>query len=161
MLFRSEPRPGFPDELVVLHDPSSDALLDAHEAAQPGWVGLLRAQLHAARAATAHVQVRPRHLIHGDLTPWNLRVQGNRWTGLLDLEFTRPADPLADFALAWRGTHDDVIHGYADVRPQSDEDRALIPALWWGHLLGGALRDLRAGTRDDGWTARKIGRAHV
>ncbi|GGR99057.1 phosphotransferase enzyme family protein [Deinococcus sedimenti] len=153
-----ENRPGFPDELAVLHDPSSDALLDAHEAAQPGWVGLLRAHLHAARAATAHVHTRPRRLIHGDFTPWNLRVQDGQWTGLLDLEFTRPADPLADFALAWRGAHDDVIHGYAEVSPLSDEDRALIPALWWAHLLTGALHDLRAGTRDDGWTARMLAR---
>nr|WP_237427632.1 phosphotransferase [Deinococcus xianganensis] len=125
---------------------------------QPGWVGLLRAHLHAARAATAHVHTRPRRLIHGDFTPWNLRVQHGQWTGLLDLEFTRPADPLADFALAWRGAHDDVIHGYAEVSHLSDGDRALIPALWWAHLLSGALHDLRAGTRDDGWTARMLAR---
>ncbi len=153
-----EDRPGFPDGLAVLHDPASDALLDAHEAARPDWVGLLRAHLHAARAATARVRTRPRRLIHGDFTPWNLRVQDGQWTGLLDLEFTRPADPLADFALAWRGAHDDVIHGYAEVSPLSDEDRALIPALWWAHLLTGALHDLRAGTRDDGWTARMLAR---
>ncbi len=95
-------------------------------------------------------------LIHGDFTPWNLRMQRGVLTGLMDFEFARPADLMEEFALAWRGIHDDVVRGYADHTPLTDEDLALLTPLWWAHLLGGALRDLERGIQDDGWTARRL-----
>ncbi|MBZ9751855.1 aminoglycoside phosphotransferase family protein [Deinococcus sp. HMF7604] len=151
-------RPGWRPDLEVLTDPATDALLSAHEAARPDEVRLYRWHLERARAALAGLDTadRPVHLIHGDFTPWNLRVQRGRLTGLLDFELARPADPVADFALAWRGVHDGVVAGYAEVRPLSGEDRALLTPLWWGHLLTGACAALRAGVPDDGWTARKL-----
>lgn len=151
-------RPGWRGALEVLADAGADALLDAHEAARPADVRLYRWHLHRARRAVAALRPgpRPRRVIHGDFTPWNLRVQGGVWTGLLDFEFTRPADPLEDFALAWRGVHDDVVRGYAAHTPLTGEALALLTPLWWAHLLGGALHHLEWGVRDDGWTARKL-----
>ncbi|GGO34346.1 phosphotransferase enzyme family protein [Deinococcus humi] len=152
------PRPGWSDALDVLNDPVADALLDAQEIAHPSNVRLCRWHLHRARTALAEVRPgpRPQTLIHGDFTPWNLRVQMDVWTGLLDFEFTRPADPMEDFALAWRGVHDDVVRGYAEHSALNDEDLALLTPLWWAHLLGAALHDLERGIRDDGWSTRKL-----
>ncbi|CAM3520022.1 phosphotransferase enzyme family protein [Deinococcus frigens] len=152
------PRPGWSDLQAVLNEPATDALLNAHEATNPADVRLYRWHLHRARAALTglHFSARPQTLIHGDFTPWNLRVQSGVWTGLLDFEFARPADPIEEFALAWRGLHDDVVHGYAEHTPLTDEDFALLTPLWWAHLLSPALHDLGRGVRDDGWTARKL-----
>jgi Ser/Thr protein kinase RdoA (MazF antagonist) len=152
------PRPGWNDSLGVLNGPAADALLDACETSNPANVRLYRWHLHRARAALAEIRPAPRSqtLIHGDFTPWNLRVQGGVWTGLLDFEFTRPADPIEDFALAWRGVHDDVVGVYAEHAPLTDEDLALLTPLWWAQLLGAALHDLEQGIRDDGWSARKL-----
>ncbi|WP_158263750.1 phosphotransferase enzyme family protein [Deinococcus arcticus] len=152
------PRPGWRPAHAVLTDPATDALLDRCEARRPQEVRLYRWHLHRARAALEGLDParRPQQLIHGDFTAWNLRVQGGQLTGLLDFELARPDDPVAEFALAWRGVHDEVVAGFTEVRPLSEEDRALLTPLWWAHLLEGGCGHLRGGTRDDGWTARKL-----
>ncbi|WP_221091323.1 phosphotransferase enzyme family protein [Deinococcus aquaedulcis] len=152
------PRPGWRPAHAALLDAETDALLDRCEAARPAEVRLYRWHLHRARVALEglNLQDRPSHLLHGDFTAWNLRAQGGRLTGLLDFELARPDDPVAEFALAWRGVHDEVVAGYDELHPLGDEARALLTPLWWAHLLEGAALHLRAGTQDDGWTARKL-----
>lgn len=58
-----------------------------------------RGRLDAAiRAAAVLLVGRPGVLAHGDLAPVNMLVQGNRLSGLIDLEAVRLADPLFDAA---------------------------------------------------------------
>lgn len=63
---------------------------------------------------------------------------------------------VGDFALAWRGKDDDVIHGYAEGAPLEDEEWALVTPLWWAQLIEVGCYDLWRGVRDDGWTIRKL-----
>lgn len=151
-------RPGWRPAASVLSDPDTDRLLDAAEGTRPAAVRALRWHLHRARERVSGIDLggRPLQLIHGDFTPWNLRERPGYPTGVLDFEFARLDDPLAEFALAWRGTHDDVLRGYQDHLSLNEEDWALLTPLWWSHLLEGACQNLRRGTWDDGWTERML-----
>jgi Ser/Thr protein kinase RdoA (MazF antagonist) len=124
------------------------------------WGRLLLWHLHRARALLAQVDTAglPQQPVHGDFTPWNLLYRGGRLSGVLDFELGRPAWRVAEFALAWRGEHDEVLRGYAEVSPLSEAEWALITPVWWALLLEGAFRDLRAGRQDGGWTARMLRR---
>lgn len=56
--------------------------------------------------------------------------------------------PPGEFALAWRGRYDDVVHGYPEVCPLTERDRALLtPALWSWVFLGvaGEIRRMTDG----------------
>ena len=94
--------------------------------------------------------------VHGDFTPWNLLFQNGKLSGILDFELARRDHRIADFALAWRGQYDDVIHAYFEVAPISAEEWALLTPLWWAQLIEGACRNIRAGVRDDGWTLKML-----
>jgi aminoglycoside phosphotransferase (APT) family kinase protein len=76
-------------------------------------------------------------VLHGDFINQNLRYEDGRLTGVLDFECCHLNHRVSEFALAWRGKHDDVIHGYAEVHPLTDLDWALLtPALWSWVFLG-------------------------
>ncbi|MDP9765668.1 phosphotransferase enzyme family protein [Deinococcus enclensis] len=151
------PRPGWRDTPAILADPALDR---AFGQAAPDEARLLLWHLHRARALLAQVDTAglPQQPVHGDFTPWNLLYRGGRLSGVLDFELGRPAWRVAEFALAWRGEHDEVLRGYAEVSPLSEAEWALITPVWWALLLEGAFRDLRAGRQDGGWTARMLRR---
>jgi Ser/Thr protein kinase RdoA (MazF antagonist) len=142
----------------ILGDPTLDNLLTEHERQRPEEIPILRWHLHRARARVAGIPLHYRHgiIIHGDFAPWNLRFNNGHLSGILDFELAHWDHRIGDFALAWRGKYDDVIHGYAEVSPLEPEEWALITPLWWAFLIDGACQDMRNGIRDDGWIIRKL-----
>ena len=142
----------------ILGDPTLDQLLTDHERQRPAEVRILRWHLHRARDRVAGLQLhdRPGIVVHGDFTPWNLRFNNGHLSGILDFELAHWDHRVGDYALAWRGKYDDVIHGYAEVSPLEPEEWALITPIWWAGLIDGACHDMRNGTRDDGWTIKKL-----
>ena len=142
----------------ILADPSLDEVLTCHEPTCPEDVYILRWHLERARERVAGLQLpsRPGIVVHGDFTPWNLRFAEGRLTGILDFELSHWDHRVGDFALSWRGKYDEVVHGYAEVSPLEPEEWELITPLWWAQLIEGACRDMQNGTRDDGWTIKKL-----
>jgi Ser/Thr protein kinase RdoA (MazF antagonist) len=142
----------------ILADPTFDPLLASLERERPEEIRLLRRHLDRARAriATLRPGDRPDQVIHGDFTAWNLRYRGGRLSGILDFELAHRDHRVADFAMAWRGKYDAVVHGYAEVAPLEPEEWELLTPMWWAWVIEGACRDLAAGTHDDGWIAAHL-----
>ena len=143
---------------AILGDPTLDRLLTDHERTRPEEILILRWHLHRARERIEGLTLhdRPGIVIHGDFAPWNLRFNSGRLSGILDFELAHWDHRIGDFALAWRGKYDDVIHGYAEVSPLEPEEWELLTPLWWAWLIEGACHGMRNGIRDDGWTIRKL-----
>jgi Ser/Thr protein kinase RdoA (MazF antagonist) len=142
----------------ILADPALDPLLAEHERAQLEEVRILRWHLDRARARIASLQphLRPGMVIHGDFTPWNLRFQAGRLSGILDFELAHWDHRVGEFALSWRGRHDAVIHAYAELSPLDPEEWELLTPVWWAGLIDSACHHLAAGTRDDGWIIKSL-----
>lgn len=151
-------RPGWLRCEVIVADTTLDEILAANEPSSPEEIRHLRQHLEAARGQISNLQPDnwPGQIIHGDFTPWNLHVQGNHLTGILDFELSHWDHRIADFALSWRGQYDDVIHGYHEVSPLAEGEWQLLTPLWWAQLIEGACRNLRHNTWDDGWTIKKL-----
>ena len=101
-------------------------------------------------------------ILHSDFVPWNLLYNGTELTGVLDFESTHCNYAVADFALAWRGWNDDVIHGYDAVRPLDDIDWAILTPTYWSWLFLGAsdaIALILAGNADPSrleWVLKKL-----
>ena len=148
-------RTGFTAPYAVVDDPELEHWLRIHEAAVPSEGAILRRYRAAAaeRLAGHHPPQARASVIHGDFTSWNLLFEDGRLSGLLDLEITHRSLQVADFALSWRGNHDDVIRGYDEVRPLSPAEWQLILPVFWSWLFLG-VKDLLAGHYDAGRPAR-------
>jgi Ser/Thr protein kinase RdoA (MazF antagonist) len=142
----------------TLADPTLDELLEAHEHERPEEIPILRWHLQRARERVEGLVLhdRPGIVVHGDFTQWNLHFQEGRLSGILDFELAHWDHRIGDFALAWRGKYDDVIHAYAEVSPLEPEEWELLTPLWWAHLIDGACHGMRNGVPDDGWTIKQI-----
>ncbi len=142
----------------ILSDPALDRVLAEHEAERAEEVRMLRWHLDRARERIAGIrpQDRPGIVIHGDFTPWNLRFRDGILTGILDFELAHRDHRIGEFALSWRGKHDAVIHGYAEVSPLEPEEWELLTPMWWAFLIEGACREIVKGTQDDGWLANHL-----
>jgi aminoglycoside phosphotransferase (APT) family kinase protein len=153
-------RPGWRRGETILADLSLDALLAAYEQVDPDEGHLLRWHLERARARAVALSLaaQPGQVIHGDFTPWNLCFNAGHLSGVLDFELARVDHRVAEFALAWRGAYDEVIHSYAEVAPLEPEEWAALTPLWWAYLIDGLAQLLRQGRRDDGWTAKMLHR---
>ena len=107
----------------TLGDPTLHGLCYDHERAQPEEVRILR----MASAPRPHADCRDFRCktvpasssMTRDFAPWTLRFIDGRLTGILDFELAHWDHRIGDFALAWRGKYNDVIHGYAEVSPLS------------------------------------------
>jgi Ser/Thr protein kinase RdoA (MazF antagonist) len=142
----------------ILDDPTLDELLADHERQKPEEARILRWHLERARERIAGLapHTRPDTIIHGDFATWNLLYQDGRLSAILDFELAHRDHRIAEFALAWRGKYDAVIHGYHEVAPLEPEEWALLTPLWWAFLIEGACQCLRQGISEDGWTVRKL-----
>ncbi|MFD0579522.1 phosphotransferase enzyme family protein [Dactylosporangium darangshiense] len=138
-------RGGFSGPAELVADPGLDHWLRIHELARPDEGRILRACRDAALEwFTDNVIVdAPRSVIHGDFTPWNLLYDDGRLTGVVDFEATHYTFQVADFALSWRGYHDNVLRGYDEVRPLSDLEWQLVRPVFWAWLFIG-VKDLLA-----------------
>lgn len=142
----------------ILDDPTLDRLLAEHERNRSEEVRILRWHLDRARERIAGLRLRDWTgiVIHGDFTPWNLRFQEGRLSGILDFELAHRDHRVGDFALSWRGKYDEVVYGYDEVSPLEPEEWELLTPMWWAGLIEGACRHLAEGTRDDGWIVKKL-----
>ncbi|MFC5652626.1 phosphotransferase enzyme family protein [Paenibacillus solisilvae] len=142
----------------ILGDPALDELLSAHERQTPEEVHLLRWHLERARKRAAGLKLENRRgiVIHGDFTPWNLRFQEGRLSGILDFELAHLDHRVGDFALAWRGKHDEIVNGYDEVSPLEPEEWEMLTPMWWAGLIDLACQHLEEGTQDDGWIMKKL-----
>ncbi len=68
----------------------------------------------------------------------------DRLSGVLDFESTHLDFRVADFALSWRGSYDEVVHGYEAVHPLSDLDWQLLVPVFWGWLFLGVKDEISA-----------------
>jgi Ser/Thr protein kinase RdoA (MazF antagonist) len=151
-------RPGWRRCVAILADPTLDHTLAMHEQTHSDEVRILRWHLGRARERMASLQIRhrPGIVVHGDLTPSNLRFKDGRLSGILDFELAHWDHRVGDFALSWRGKYDDVIYGYTEVSPLEPDEWALLTLLWWAGLIDGACQNMRNGIRDDGWIIKKL-----
>ncbi|WP_274652693.1 phosphotransferase [Paenibacillus humicola] len=146
----------------IVCDPALDRLLDEHDRRRPEEVRILRWHLERARERLAglKLQDRPGMIVHGDFTPWNLRFQDGRLTGILDFELAHWDYRVGDFALSWRGKYDEVVYGYHEVSALEPEEWELLTPLWWAGLIELACKQLAEGIKEradgDGWTIRKL-----
>ena len=74
----------------------------------------------------------------------NLLFENGKLSGLLDFEATHLNYRVADFALAWRGHHDEVIEGYREVRELSELDWQLLAPCLWSWLFAGVREEIEA-----------------
>jgi hypothetical protein len=132
-------RAGFAAPPDVVGDPGLDYWLSVHEAANPSEGRVLRAYRDASSSWFAENGTgdAPTCVIHGDFAPWNLLFDEGRLTGVLDFEASHYNFQVADFALAWRGDHDDVIRGYEEVRQLSEYEWQLLMPVYWSWLFLG------------------------
>jgi aminoglycoside phosphotransferase (APT) family kinase protein len=138
-------RGGFTGPAELVADLSLDHWLRVHELTCPDEGRMLRVCREAAVewfANNLNVDA-PRSVIHGDFTPWNLLYDNGRLTGVVDFEATHYTFQVADFALSWRGYHDNVLRGYDEVRSLSDLEWQLMRPVFWAWLFLG-VRDLLA-----------------
>ena len=151
-------RPGWRRCEEILTDSSLNDILTRNEQGSPEEIRILRWHLERARERIAGLSLSswPGMVVHGDFTPWNLRLTNGRLCGILDFELAHWDHRVGDFALSWRGKYDEVIHGYSEVSLLKPEEWALITPLWWAGLIEGACRNFQNKTQDDGWTIKKL-----
>lgn len=131
-------RDGFPLPQQTVADPLLEQWLAVLEQRRPEEGRILRAYREAAAAQLAdHESDVPSGVIHGDFTRWNLLFEGGALSGVLDFEASHNDRLVADFALAWRGDHDEVIRGYDSVRALSEAEWRLVWPTYWAWLFLG------------------------
>lgn len=155
-------RDGFELPRQAVDDPELDQWLTIHEQRLPEEGRILRAYREAAAAQLAEHESDlvsavppglpagvapglpsdaapglPSGVIHGDFTQWNVLFESGTLSGILDFEACHHNHLVADFALAWRGDHDDVVRGYDSVRSLSEAEWHLVWPTYWAWLFLG------------------------
>jgi Ser/Thr protein kinase RdoA (MazF antagonist) len=90
-------------------------------------------------------------VIHGDLTPWNLRNASGRLTGLLDFDVSHLDLRVADFALSWRGCYDGVLEGYEEESSLTDVEHELIVPVYWAWMIACAVEGIEEASGRPEW----------
>jgi len=121
----------------VVSDPNLETALRQYEVLRPRSARILRwhrdkALEYLSQCSTNDMETL---IIHGDFAPWNLLFEGKRLSGVLDFEAAHRDFRVSDFALSWRGHHDDVIRGYREIRDLSIADRQLLVPVYWSWLF--------------------------
>ena len=94
--------------------------------------------------------------IHGDLTPWNIRYARGAFSAVLDFDAAHLDLRVADFALSWRGQHDDVLRGYEEVSPLEQVERELLVPIYWAWIIASAVAGIEAGEATTDWAVRHL-----
>lgn len=105
-------------------------------------VGLVRTHPEEARLLGRHLDetrrtldaldaaAQPAQLVHGDFSTWNLLFSRGQLSGVLDFDLSHLNHRVADFAISWRGVHNDIVRGYNEVNPLTPWDwQLLVPAF--------------------------------
>lgn len=90
-------------------------------------------------------------VIHGDLTPWNLKYAAGHLSGVLDFDAAHLDLRVADFALSWRGRDDDVVRGYEEESPLQPVERDLLVPVYWAWMLACAVTAIEDGVDVPTW----------
>lgn len=145
-------RPGFGKtwELDVMVEPAGEgsfnSLVSAFGQQYPALAASIRRQRYRnlRELSRLHYPDLPERPIHGDFGPWNLLFKEAQLAGIIDFDQSRRDALACDIApllmpfmpLDMRLVRA-VLQGYESVRPLSDEEWALLPALvraallWW------------------------------
>ena len=125
------------DEIVA--DSRLDSLLPKLAERDPDTSRILQWHLEQTRQAfTEHrLESVPQHVIHSDFARWNLLLDDNRLSGIIDFDGAHHNFRVADFAMSWRGAYDNVIEGYETVTRLSDLELYLLAPTFWGWLFMG------------------------
>jgi Ser/Thr protein kinase RdoA (MazF antagonist) len=95
-------------------------------------------------------------VIHGDLTPWNIRYARGSLSAVLDFDAAHLDLRVADFALSWRGQYEEVVRGYEEVWPLEPAERELIVPVYWAWVIASAVAGLDAGATSTEWAVRHL-----
>ncbi len=90
-------------------------------------------------------------VIHGDFAPWNMRYRAGRLSALFDFDLAHLDLRVADFALSWRGKHDDILVGYESEAPLQEIEHELLVPIYWAWMLAGAVLDIEEGNGSPEW----------
>lgn len=139
-------RTGFRLADELLDDPALAPRIREYWGLRPVEGHVLRWHLEQARERFADLdrEAAERAVIHSDFARWNLLFEDGKLSGLLDFEGTHLNYRVADFALSWRGEHDDVIAGYLEVRKLSELDWQLVVPCYWSWLFLGVKEEIEA-----------------
>lgn len=85
-----------------------------------------------------------RRIVHGDFSPWNIRVRAGQLVGVLDFDLAHLDVRAAGVAWARRGYHDGVVRGYQRRIALTRAELANLDALWTGGSLRGVWRVLES-----------------
>jgi Ser/Thr protein kinase RdoA (MazF antagonist) len=107
----------------------------------------------------------PCRIVHGDFSPWNIRVRGGQLAGVIDFDLAHLDVRAADVAWARRGYHDGVVRGYQRRMALTDAELANLDALWTGgslrgvwRVLEGRLAEGRLTTHGFDWNLDQLGK---
>jgi Ser/Thr protein kinase RdoA (MazF antagonist) len=138
--------------------PPADEVLAQYERSFPEEGRILRAYADRMRERLADLlpHAPAPVVIHGDLTPWNIRYTHGSLSGVLDFDVAHLDLRVADFALSWRGYQDDVVRGYEEVSPLEPVERGLLVPIYWAWVIASAVATIDAGEASDGWAVRHL-----
>lgn len=138
-------RSGFGRSDEVICDSELVALIRLYEGIKPIEGHVMRWHLEQAQEAFERIDTSGSELIvlHGDFTQWNLLFEGENLSGIIDFEATHLNYRVADFALSWRGKHDEVIEGYHDVHKLTELDWELLVPVYWSWLFLNIKNELK------------------
>jgi Ser/Thr protein kinase RdoA (MazF antagonist) len=146
-------RPGWHRRDEVLESridgPSVEEVIKARVVPDEAAIMLEYAERARARFAAVRVERLPTMIIHGDLIGGNVLYVKGALSGIIDFDFTHLDHRAADFVWTWRGRYDDFVHGYEEVTPLTEADRALLAPALWTSMLDSARLELRWADRTD------------
>ena len=132
--------------------------------------GLVRAGLASLEEAIASISQLPRQLVHGDIGPDNVLMEGTMVVAIIDFTpFRAPALSGLATALYWYhvraqgreidpppldlATLADSVDAYAEVNPLMAAERDLLPVMVLGEALRRLATTLASGPVTGGWSA--------
>ncbi len=138
--------------------PPVDEILAQHERQSPEEGRVLRAYADRMRERLGELlQYAPAPVvIHGDLTPWNIRYARGTLSAVLDFDAAHLDLRVADFALSWRGHYDDVVRGYQEVSPLEPVEQELLVPIYWAWIIASAVAGIDAGEASTAWAVKLL-----
>lgn len=150
-LERLGPRPGAFDTLAVLVDADVPALLGTcSDPEDRSWL-LRRFDQASALADAVDWTASRRVLVHGDLVGRNLLWDGERLTGVIDLELATVDRRVTEMTTSWRCRYDDLAFAVHRLDPFTDHEWRMLLVDWWALLLTLSAFHLRRGRQPDRW----------
>lgn len=129
------PRPGAFDALAVLRDEDTPALLRACAGSEDrSWL-LRRFDQATTLAESIDWAASRRVLVHGDVVDRNLLWNGERLTGMLDLELATVDRRTTEMTTSWRCRYDELAFAVHRLDPFSDGEWPMLLVDWWTQLL--------------------------